>query len=169
MKRHVDKRPETAPADEVVISLVYAIRDQFYREDQKQYFHSQLRDLKAAVTWPATWFNKKAIFVPAERYQEIVMNVLVDIKRHGNMDTIAYWPRYLLTCIQRHFTHDGERYYEEGKAAREVVSRLKLPSAAAPAAGFIDQLAAANAVLRSPGGRQRVKKPVAESDQKELF
>jgi hypothetical protein len=180
MKRfvpHVQDRPKTLTPETVVLGLVYAIRDQFYRDDQKQYFHSQLKDLKRVVTYPAKWFNDKAIFVPAERYQEIVLAVLMDIKRHGNTAAIQYWPRYLLTCVQSHFRVQGERYYNEGKAARDLLPRVlkDLPAgtggrAQAPDA-FTRDLATVHALLKSPGGRRKKPAPAepAAPVQKDLL
>jgi hypothetical protein len=176
MKRfvpHVQDRPKTLTPETVVLGLVYAIRDQFYRDDQKQYFHSQLKDLKRVVTYPAKWFNDKAIFVPAERYQEIVLAVLMDIKRHGNTAAIQYWPRYLLTCVQSHFRVQGERYYNEGKAARDLLPRVlkDLPAGTPPPDTFTTQLATVHALLKSPGGRRKKPAPAepAAPVQKDLL
>lgn len=161
MNRYVEPRPKTEATRDVTLALVYAVRDQLYRDDQRHLFHGQLKDLKRAVTWPAKWMNEKALFVTAERYQEIILEQLQEIKRNGNTGSINYWPRYLLTCLQKHFIHQGERYYEEGKAARNLVSRLtsKLPTApaAAPADEFTRTMAAAHALLKSPGRRPAKK------------
>lgn len=171
MKHHVEPRPQTE-SREVIRDLLYVIRNQMYREDQQKYFWGQMRDLQRAITWPATWFNGKAIFVPADRYKAILLDRLMEIKRHGDTAGVQYWPRYILTCLQHHFGAEGERYYNEGKAARDLVSRIvsKLPTEPAAPDTFTRELAAAHALLRSPGGRKKGVNPAAPAAvQKELF
>jgi len=170
-KRYVQDRDKTDPTAEVLLRLVYAVRDQLYRPDQKPTFYAQLKDVKRALAWPASWFNERAIFVSAERYTQVIMARLIEIKRHGDTAGVQYWPRYILTCLQRHFRIEGEDYYDEGKAARDIVSRVvpKLQSTAPAPDTFTRQLAAAHALLKSPGGRSKHPKRPPAAVQKELF
>jgi hypothetical protein len=191
-KPYVQKRPETKATGDVLSALVYAVRDQLYRDEQKKYFHGQLKDVRHALTWAADWFNRRAIFVTADRYQEIMFGLINEIKGHGDTSGVKYWPRYLLTCIQRHFrcnaqeyndegkaTRDAHAYTFEGKAAAAVVDRaLKtlqgapVATAVAPADAFIREMSAAHALVRSPGGKKKgteAAKVVVEEPQKELF
>lgn len=173
MTPYVEPRPQTDPAERVVLALVYAIRDQFYRDEQKARFYPELKELKRVITWPAKWMNDKAIYVTPERYQTLIMNLLLEIKRHGDTGAIGYWPRYLLKCVQDHFLHNGEQYYEEGKAVRElatrVLAKLPAPAAAIPADQFTRDLATVHALLRSPGGRKSTTKAAPAAVQQNLL
>ena len=170
MKAFAEARQETKTPEQVVMALVYHIRDQFYREEQKAAFYPHLKELKKVVTWPAHWFNEKALFIPAERYQAIMLEVFQGIKRNGDTGSVQYWPRYLLTCVQRHFRFNAEEYVDEGKAARDVTARL-LRGLPAPrpdqemAGSFIKTTAAAHRLLKSPGGK-RADKSSADLQQK---
>lgn len=181
-KPYIQPRQKVLTPKDLVTTLSYAIRDQLYRKEQKHLFHGQLKDLHRSITWPAAWFNERRIFVTPERYLEIFMHVLVEIRGHGNIDRIDYWPRYILTCVQRHFSVNAQRYNDEGKAARDLVERAVklLPPATAAADAdpsaerFMETMAAAHQVCRSPGGRKKqpapTPKPVVPAPaQKELF
>lgn len=163
-----EPRPRIAPASDLVNSLCYVIRDQLYRDDQKKYFHSQLKDLKTVVTYPAAWLNKKGVFVTPDRYKEIVMNILQEVKRNGDTGAINYWPRYLMKVFQTHFQHSGSRYYLEGKTARDVLARIPLQarpeSVEAAGEALVRELSAARQILKSPGGRStRSRSPQASA------
>ena len=165
MKNFVQPRPNTRTPEDVVMALVYAVRDQFYRDDQRAAFYPQLKDLKRVVTWPAAWFNERAIFVDSARYQAIMLAIFRDIKRNGDTGGVTYWPRYLMTCVQRHFRFNADLYVEEGKSVRDAADRALrgLPTpipAGTPPLHFIAVAAEAHRLLKSPGGRRRCK-PVA--------
>lgn len=169
MKHHVEPRPKIEPSEAVVTRLCYVIRDQLYRDEQKASFYGQLKDIKRCVTYPAAWLNRKGVFVTPERYTELVMNILQEVKRNGATGAIEYWPKYLLKVVQSHFQHSGDRYYLEGKAARDTVGRVvaALRPCQAPDQ-FTRDLAAAHAILMSPGGKRKPKEatPAASEGQK---
>lgn len=182
MKPFIQDRPQTTASKDVLVSLVYAVKNQLYREEQLQYFDGQVRDLKHALTWPAHWFNDRALFVTEERYNEIVLGVINEIKGHGNTGEIHYWPRYIFTCLQRHFSVNAHVYVNEGKAAVNAVERalktlkgVPMVPAAAPADARMRELAAVHLATRSHGGRKKkaaanpTPAPAPEPPQKELF
>jgi hypothetical protein len=171
VKHYVQERERTEAAPDVLTKLVYAVKNQLYRAEQLPYFHGQLQDVRKALTWPAHWFNERALFVSAERYQEIMLGLINEIKGHGDTGTIKYWPHYLLTCIQRHFRFNADRYNIEGKAARDGVARalkaLKVPvDGAVPADAFTREMAAAHGLVKSPGGRRKAPPAAAAAAAK---
>lgn len=180
MKHYVAPRPQTKAPETVLSTLCKCVMDQLYRDDQKQYFWSQHKELKHALTWPAKWFNDRGLFVSAERYQEIMFNVIQEAKRHGATGVINHWPLYLLKCVQSHFTANAHLYNDEGKRARDLVSRITaaLPAPHAPTETpdhFIRVTAEAHALVKSPGkrakGKKAVEAPKAEPTpaQRDLF
>jgi hypothetical protein len=163
---YVEERPTTSP-EGAILDLCYVARNQLYA-DQPDNFYPQLKDLKKAFTWPATWFNDRALFVGPDRYKQILMERIQEIKRHGDTAGIKYWPRYILTCLQRHFAAEASRYNDEGKAARDLVARtlarLPMGSPAQPAPDqFMRDLATVHTLLKSPGGRRKTpSKPTSQ-------
>jgi hypothetical protein len=156
---YVEPRPSTSP-ESVILDLCYIARNQLY-VDQPDNFYPQLKDLKRAFTWPAHWFNERALFVGPDRYKQILLERIQEIKRHGDTAGIKYWPRYILTCLQRHFAAEASHYNDEGKAARDLVARTmaNLPLSGRPQGPAPDQftrdLATVYTLLKSPGGRRK--------------
>ena len=101
--------------------------------------------------------------LPSHRYKGIVLDVLQTIKRHGDTRGIQYLPGYLAHCLQTHFKHHGDEYYEEAKALRsltgDVIAALaKLPSRNEP--DLVPTLAALRNEL-TPRKRKTKNKPNA--------
>ncbi len=173
MKPHVQDRPKVKTPEEVVTRLAYVIRDQLYRDEQRGQFYGQLQDLRRVITWPAAWFNERALFVSLDRYQEIMLGIIKDVKRHGNTGSVGYWPRYLLTAVQSHFRFNAQDYNDEGKAARDsvarVLSHLPKPASVPAPDEAIRTMAAAHLIVRSPGGRKKAANVRPVAIQSDLF
>jgi hypothetical protein len=171
---YVEPRRQTKTSADVILGLCQVVHDQLYRDDQRKNFWSQNKELKAALTWPAEWFNERGIFVSGERYQEIMMEVIQEAKRHGATGVVGHWPLYLLKCVQSHFDANAHLYNDEGKRARDLVNRITAKLTGAPAATeapdhFIRVTAEAHALVKSPGKRPKVKKPAAPADPQTTF
>ena len=116
------QRPAQETPAEIVADLMGAIRGQFYADLPEQKWWQDQRLIKSwVVLWPARWLEQRGVTLRPERYKEIVLGILDTIKRHGATASVEYWPRYLAKCLQDHFKHHGDEYYEEGKALRAVV------------------------------------------------
>lgn len=165
-------RPDQETPAEIVAAILRAIRLQFCPDlSDKEWFKAHYHFIKMrAVLWPAAFMKKKGFSVPPERYKAILFGILQEIKRHGDTGRVQYWPAYLTKCIQDHFNHQWETYYQEAKTVRAATDRALLAfsrgSAPAPEAN-VDDLATAVAVLRSPGGKKR--RPVKMEKQLGLF
>jgi hypothetical protein len=67
---------------------------------------------------------------------------------------IRYWPGYLMHCVQEHFKHHGDDYYQEGKSVRSALERsmMAFKRISTPEAGPdpVRQMAQARALISSP-------------------
>lgn len=112
-------RPKQQLPADIATDLMNYIRGHFYASaTQKQWFQDSKFLMREVVTWPARWLNSRGVTLPPERYCKILLEVFRTIENHGQTDAIKYWPGYLKKCVQDHFAHHGESYYEEGKAIR---------------------------------------------------
>lgn len=155
-------RPQQEIGAEIVNELLASIRNQFYADDpQKRWFQDRQFILRRVVLWPATWLNKRGVTLPPERYRAILMDVFQEIKRHGSTGAVKYWPGYLLHCVQEHFKHHGDDYYEEGKSMRSAVEHSMLAFRRAKDSKVspdpVKEMAAAAAIVRVP--KRRPKQP----------
>jgi len=54
-----------------------------------------------AITWPATWLNRRGLPITPQAYENLLTQRLDDIAHHGDPKRYrAYFPRYLLKAIQ---------------------------------------------------------------------
>jgi hypothetical protein len=159
---------------DLVAQLVTMLRDQFYFDRPKKAFfydHSLLVD---AVTYPAGWLFRKGMTreFPADRYREVLLSIVQDIKRHATGE-IRHFGRYFLHAVQEHMKHQGDRYYEECKHVRDIVSDVALGAAQPPKKGMprtdstLEILAAARTLAAQK--RQKRKVAPAECPQLDLF
>lgn len=164
--------PEQTPA-ELVEELLGVIRRQFYPDSltadaraQKRWFQEQHIIKSWVVLWPAGWLHERGVWLPPERYRQAILDILTEVKNHGDTGAVKSWPRYLATCVQSRFKIRAEEFLEEGKVARAVVERVALglvksdkADSARRGAGFVRVLAEAKAVLQQ--GRRKTKKVTA--------
>ncbi len=122
--------PSAAVAEQVIDALLSQIAREYYKAGKDKRYHAHRRGLIHAICWPATWFQQRAIHLCDARYTAIIEERLAEIRIHGCADKArAYFPRYLLTCLQKHFLHRGDSIYEQYKHVRYSIERLlqKLP------------------------------------------
>jgi hypothetical protein len=163
-------RPKQDLPGEIVADLLSAIRGQFYGET-KQFFQDRAFLLRNVVLWPAKWLNQRGVTLPPARYKAILLDVFTGIKQHGQTGAVKYWPGYLMKCVQDHFIHHGEEYYEEGKSLRTSTERALLAAAMAGkthtvAPDPVQSLAQAQRLVALPKRRPECKKV---QTQPELF
>ncbi len=164
------ERPKQQTPVELIADLMMFAKS-FYQDDPQQWFKDQHFIKRNVVTWPARWLNNKGVTLPPDRYKSIMIDIFMDIKRHGQTGTIKYWPAYLMKCVQDHFKVHGEEYYNEGKSIRSKIEASMLlinRAAAAPTADPIAALAEVNRALNA--AKHKRKKPgTAERQQLALF
>lgn len=176
-KPHIEPRDKQAVPAEIVADLLQAIRGQFYGDLPPERFPQDRRFLTRVVTWPAARLTRQGVTLPPSRYKQIFLAILDGIKTHGATGEIRYWPGYLLRCVQEHWRHHGDDYYEEGKTARSLVEKAlrSVTVSEAPRTDPIEALSQVAAVLRSgapkkaarrspggaPGGREKGAKQLS--------
>ncbi len=159
-----DRPAQQVPSD-IVRSLLAVIRNQFYPDAAlggvaaKQWFQDQQFIRIRVVLWPATWLNQRGVTLEPARYQQILLDIFQDIKRHGATGAVKYWPGYLAKCVQDHFAHHEDEIYAEGKALRTQLERAIATAAAATSRqpDPVERLAAAHQVLVSSARKRRCK------------
>lgn len=162
-------RPRQPVPAEIVGSLMAVIRNQFYPDAAtggaaaKQWFQDQQFIRIRVVLWPSAWLNKRGVSLKPERYQQILLDIFQEIKRHGATDAVKFWPGYLAKCVQDHFAHHEEEIYEEAKALRTQLERAMGTAASAVARqpDAVERLAAVHQVLVSERKKRR-SKPAAK-------
>lgn len=174
-----DPRPRRRRAlrdPRVLDELLADVRLRFYSSSESistpRNFHRDRRRLILALTWPAAWLERRGLFCSPSRYRTLILERLDAIRTHGDPARYgAYFPTYLLKCLQEFFAHHGDHLYDELKHIRNALEVLhgfgRLTAGGSPAmAGFvarasehsrqIETLAAAHRLLRaqSPPRRQ---------------
>ena len=122
--------PSTAIAQQIIDTLLGHIAREHYQGHNDIRFHQHRRALTHAICWPATWFKEKNIHICDTRYQAIIEQRLSEITTHAAIHkTQAYFPNYLLKCLQNHFLHRGDSIYEQYKHLRYCIEILmqKIP------------------------------------------
>jgi len=155
MKAHVEERPKQPVPAEIVGDLLASIRGAFYGDLDGKQWHQEKRFLMRVVTWPAAWFNRRGVTIRPDRYKAIFLGILDGIKVHGATAAVKFWPGYLLRCVQEHFRHHGDAYYEEGKAMRATVERALSQVTGRPQTDPVEALAHVHAVLAPRRTRAR--------------
>jgi hypothetical protein len=110
-----------AERSEILGDILGAIRRQFYPDaTAKQWGQESAFIRREFVLYLATWLDKRGVTLKPERYKEILLERLNEVKRHGATDRIKYFPGYLKHVLQEHLKHHGEEYYQEGKNLRAL-------------------------------------------------
>lgn len=125
MKNSRPFRPKQQLPGEIVSDLMAAIRGPFYGDATPKQWAQDYHFIRdRVVLWPATWLDKRGVTLKPERYKAIILEVLQEIKHHGNTGQIGYWPAYLAKCVQERFKHQSEAIYEEGKNLRAQLENV---------------------------------------------
>lgn len=135
--------------------LLAEVRERFYATKSVAEFHRDRRRLVQALCWPADWLERRGLFCSPSRYRAIVVARLDDVRAHGDPARYgAFFPSYLLKCVQDHFAHHGDELHDELKHIRNALeaasSTLRFAESAPMIhARQIDALARAHRLLRA--------------------
>ncbi|MEP6956785.1 MAG: hypothetical protein ABI883_08155 [Chthoniobacterales bacterium] len=114
-----------ARGPESVEGLLAEVRHRFYGGQPARDFYRDRRRLLYALTWPAVWLERRALTCSAQRYHALVAGRLGDIALHGEPARYgAYFPAYLLKCLQDWFQHHGDDLYDELKHIRNALDQV---------------------------------------------
>jgi hypothetical protein len=166
MKRQPPKPARRGPefAEEIVQDIMRTIRLQFCPDmPEKEWFKNHYHFLRRnAVMWPASFMLKKGFTIPGQRYREVMFGILAEIKQHGNLAAVQHWQFYLITCVQRHFKVQWEKYWDEAKHIQSRVETALLAcKGASQAVRGVDpvELIAMAHRLSHAGTRKKAAKP----------
>ena len=96
---------------------IYRNRSESFRRDRPRLLY--------ALTWPAAWLDSQALRMHAKDYRHMLMDKLEQIHTHGDPAHYrAYFPRYLLKCLQDHCHHHHETLYKELKHASYSIEHI---------------------------------------------
>lgn len=141
-------RPKQPTPKELTNDLLGFLERKFYAGDRVSFAKDRSRLLAWVVLWPAAWLTGRGVSVPADRYRQIFLSVMMAAVVHGS-EKVKYRPAWLRTVIQSHFRLHGDEYYAEAKSARSLVENAMvlvsrpLRAQSSP----IRELAAARAIL----------------------
>lgn len=162
------------PADSLLKNWLHRLKNQFYPDTPKEFFQ-QRSILITAITHPAHWLDERGVQLPEARLDAILTDILRGIMHHGDTARIGYFCRYYLKAVQDHMTHQGEKYYEEGKSLRFIVDTALENLSKKQAAKLPDaqdrttaELAALNRLVQSTRVKKK-KVAVKTATQQELF
>jgi hypothetical protein len=119
--------PDRSPAalESAVPELLEGIRRRFYAKAPPAHFHRDRRMLLYALTWPAGWLDSRGLTCSPARYQALIAERLDVICAHGDPARYgAYFPAYLLKCLQDWFQHRSDELYAELKHIRNALDRI---------------------------------------------
>jgi hypothetical protein len=132
--------------------LLDSIRLRFYSTQPPASFHRDRRMLVYALTWPAVWLERRGLFCSPRRYRALIEDRLDAIRAHGEPARYgAYFPAYLLKCLQDFFDRHGDDLYVELKHVRNALESLHgslvFAERASEQSRRIEALAAAHRIL----------------------
>jgi hypothetical protein len=162
-----DPQPQTG---EAVQKLLLAVERRFYAALPKGDFHRDRRMLVYAITWPSTWLKCRSLTCSPARYNQLIAERLEAIAAHGDPGRYgAYFPAYLLKCLQDWFQHHGDELYDELKHIRNALDQV-LTSARFAAnvqrdAHHVDVLASAHRLIQA----KRASRAKRDARQMSLF
>jgi hypothetical protein len=119
-------RPKQAVPVDIVTDLQTAIRNQFYADARDRWMKDQHFIKREFTLYLATWLDKRGVTLRPDRYKTLLLDLLNDIKTHGNTSAIQYFPGYLKHVLQQHLKHHGEDLYHEAKSLRTLAENTLL-------------------------------------------
>lgn len=94
-------------------------------EKSSESFQNDRRMLLHALTWPAAWLDSQALRMHSKDYRRMLIDKIEQIHTHGDPACYrAYFPRYLLKCLQDHCHHHHETLYRELKHASYSIEHI---------------------------------------------
>jgi len=150
-----DQPRRMAALDErVVDDLLADVRLRFYATQPVARFQRDRRMLVYALTWPAVWLERRGLLCSSQRYRTLIADRLDAIRAHGEPQRYgAYFPTYLLKCLQDFFERHGDELYVEFKHLRNALEvlcgSLRFAEKASAQSRQIEALAAAHRFLRA--------------------
>lgn len=129
-------RPKQQLPTEIVDSLLACIGELFYPArssspaKRKRWAQDRHWYRQRVITWAARWLDSRAVTLRPDRFKQLLLDKLADIKRHAP-EQVINWPRYITKCIQDHFQHNGEAIYNEAKTLTVQIDNAlsRLPAA----------------------------------------
>jgi hypothetical protein len=123
-----------------------------------------------ALTWPSTWLCGRGLTCSPARYNLLIAERLEAIAAHGDPCRYgAYFPAYLLKCLQDWFQHHGDQLYDELKHVRnaidQVLASARFAASVQRDARHVDLLASAHRLILP----RRTRHGKHDSSQLSLF
>ena len=136
--------------------------DKHIYEGNHAAFQRDRRMLLYTLTWPAAWLDSQALRMHREDYRDMLMDKLEQIARHGDPARYrAYFPKYLLKCLQDHCHHHHETLYRELKHASYSIEEIVKNIQTSPE-NHTTVLAQAHALLRQSHRNKNTTAPTRQ-------
>lgn len=119
-------RPRQQTPKEVLDALLGFVERKWYDGDRVNFTKDSRRILQWVLLWPAReFFNPKGVALPADRYRELMLKVLMDATVFQTCK-ITYRPAWLAKVVQSHFKIHGDEIYDEAKSIRTLAEHALL-------------------------------------------
>lgn len=149
----------------MIDDIMQMIRTQFYAGAKPGVWQRDQHYIRREVVlWPASWLKEKGMTLPAHEYKRLLVEKIVDVKRHIQVAKFTYLPSYLERCIKSHFGCQEDRLYGQVKSVQTPLAALLRGVKVGAAPDVISPLSAAHEVLV---GRQNAKKAAQRSEKSE--
>lgn len=162
MARMKPERQKQLMPEQMVAELLAYIRQQFCPDiDAKPWGQMSHFIKRHSIMWAAAFIHGKGFTLPVAEYDKIMREIFLGIKLHGKTGSISYWPAYLSKCVQEHWRHNWEKYYEASKsmttiADAAIVGLARTPVRSGPT---VEPIAAALRVLNAHRRKPKIKPP----------
>jgi hypothetical protein len=160
-KRQNRQRQQTTKA--VLDALLGFVQRKWYEGDPVNFAKDNRRLLQWVLLWPARhFFTPKGVTVPADRYRDLMMKVLMDATVFQT-GPIKYRPAWLMQVVQSHFKVHGDDIYDEAKSIRTLAEHALLTLGKVDRSGqdaLVPEFVAASRLLDR-------KKPVSKRTNKD--
>jgi len=114
-----------ATLEGAIPQLLELLWRRFYAQQPPAHFHRDRRMLLYALTWPAGWLDSRGLTCSPARYHTLIVDRLDAICAHGDPARFgAYFPAYLLKCLQDWFQYRSDELYAELKHIRNALDRI---------------------------------------------
>lgn len=173
-----DPSPVGPVGEQLIRRLVGRMQRLFYKGAPKG-FYQELRTLRMAATWPATFIREYGTGAFDEkRYEAIFCEILRKVVEHGvKPDKMLCRAAYLAKAVQDHWRHNWDAYVHESKTAAGMAQGAlkglrKLPESEAAGSGAVAYMAGVHAALSTGRPRKAAAAKIpkgAREIQEELF
>jgi hypothetical protein len=148
-----------APAAALLEDYERRIRGSFFGDLPDKLWFAQRDDIARMIAWPVIYLRRRGVSLPPERIRQILDEIILTVKRHGNTGAVRWFSKYFETVVTSHMNHHGEDYYDEAKRLQSMAFLTKM--ARPPSEQMSDDLARVAGLLQARRSGRKKARPAA--------